>query len=156
MFGEMRESLFLVLWVFFDRENSLFASHTDSFVHLSNLELYCVNYWKKCYNHTLVSQGFSTRILFHKFSEASSRSQHCHHWVDWHRPKDIYFLSFIFNMHLQMKKISIYIYIYQFFGAAQPAWSVLQSDCVMADQTQNVFNEGHICDQIVQRLIKLC
>ena len=36
--------------------------------------------------------------------------------------------------------------------AAQPAWSVLQSDCVMTDQPQNVFNEGHICDQIVQGL----
>ena len=36
------------------------------------------------------------------------------------------------------------------------AWSVLQSDCVMADQPQNVFNEGHICDQIqCPRLIKL-
>ena len=39
-----------------------------------------------------------------------------------------------------------------FLGAAQPAWSVLQSDCFMADQPQKVFNEGHICDQIVQGL----
>ena len=39
-----------------------------------------------------------------------------------------------------------------FFGAAQPAWSVLQSDCVMADQPQKVFNEGDICDQIGQGL----
>ena len=29
---------------------------------------------------------------------------------------------------------------------------VLQSDCVMADQPQNVFNECHICDQIVKGL----
>ena len=41
------------------------------------------------------------------------------------------------------------------FDAAQPAWSVLQSDCVMADQPKNIFNEGHICDRIDQRLIKL-
>ena len=41
------------------------------------------------------------------------------------------------------------------FGAAQPAWSVVQSDSVMADQPQKVVNDGHICDQIVQRLIKL-
>ena len=33
---------------------------------------------------------------------------------------------------------------YYFFGAAQLAWSVLQSDCDMADQPQNVFSEGHI------------
>ena len=32
---------------------------------------------------------------------------------------------------------------FKFFGAAQPAWSVLQSDCVMADQPQKVVNEGH-------------
>ena len=38
------------------------------------------------------------------------------------------------------------------FGAALPAWSVLESDCVMADQPQKVFNKGHICDQIVQGL----
>ena len=44
---------------------------------------------------------------------------------------------------------------FKFFGAAQPAWSVLQSDCVMADKPQNVFNEGHICDQFFQRLIHL-
>ena len=41
---------------------------------------------------------------------------------------------------------------YYLFGAAQPAWSVLQSDCVMADQPQKVFNEGHICDQNFQGL----
>ena len=41
---------------------------------------------------------------------------------------------------------------YYFFGAAQLAWSVLQSDCDMADQPQKLFNEGHICDQIVQGL----
>ena len=41
-------------------------------------------------------------------------------------------------------------------GTAQPAWSVLQSDCVMVDQLQKCFQQGHIilCDQIVQRLIK--
>ena len=38
----------------------------------------------------------------------------------------------------------------RFFGAAQPAWSVLQSNCVKADQPQKVFNKGHMCDQIVQ------
>ena len=41
------------------------------------------------------------------------------------------------------------------FGAEQPAWIVLQSDCVMVDQPKKVFSKGHICDQIVQKLIKI-
>ena len=44
------------------------------------------------------------------------------------------------------RRLNIYMYI----SDAQPVWSVLQSDCVMADQPPKIFNEGHICDQIVQ------
>ena len=51
-------------------------------------------------------------------------------------------LSFIY-----IKKI----YIYKICRGVE-GWNVLQSDCVMADQPQKVFNEGHICDQIVQSL----
>ena len=35
-------------------------------------------------------------------------------------------------------------YILIFVCAAQPGWSVLQSDCVIADQPKKVFSEGHI------------
>ena len=105
----MRESLFLVLWVFWQRivcllhtQTHLFTSVTLSFI------VWITERSVITYNHTLVSQGFSTQILFHKFSEASYRSQHCRH-CHWHRPKDRFFFSFLIYIPTN-EKISIYIY----------------------------------------------
>ena len=62
----------------------------------------------------------------------------------------------IISSRLQTQLFLLPIDFYIFFsGTAHPAWSVLQSNCVLVDQPQKGVSKGHVCDQIVQRLIEL-